>query len=86
MKRIFSGPTTVNFELTEICNVKCKHCYNPWRDESMGVNYIDSKKLDAIIQKFINAKVFHVVLTGGEPFSNFDILVEAIKKLKQNNI
>ena len=86
MKRMFSAPTTVNFELTEICNVKCKHCYNPWRDESMGVNYIDSKKLDAIIQKFIKAKVFHVVLTGGEPFSNFDILVKAIKKLKQNNI
>ena len=86
MDRKFSAPTTVNFELTEICNVKCKHCYNPWRDESMGVNSIDDEKLKRIIKEFSNAKVFHVILTGGEPMSNFDILVEAIKKLRENNI
>ncbi len=86
MKRLFSAPTTVNFELTEICNVKCRHCYNPWRDESMGVNSIDEKKLDRIISQFNDAKVFHVILTGGEPMSNFDILLIALKKLKENNI
>ena len=86
MKRLFSAPTTVNLELTEICNVKCRHCYNPWRDESMGVNSIDEKKLDRIISQFNDAKVFHVILTGGEPMSNFDILLIALKKLKENNI
>ena len=85
-QRLFSAPTTVNFELTEICNVKCRHCYNPWRDESMGVNSIDKAKLKRIIDEFKEAKVFHVILTGGEPMSNFDILVEAIKNLKENNI
>ena len=85
MKRLFSAPTTVNFELTEICNVKCRHCYNPWRDESMGVNSVDEKKLDRIISQFVVAKVFHVILTGGEPMSNFDICC-CIKKLKENNI
>ena len=86
MQRLFSAPTTVNFELTEICNVKCRHCYNPWRDESMGENSVDNSKLDRIIKEFSDAKVFHVILTGGEPMSNFDILVKAIKKLKDNNI
>ena len=86
MQRLFSAPTTVNFELTEICNVKCRHCYNPWRDESMGENSVDNSKLDKIIKEFSDAKVFHVILTGGEPMSNFDILVKAIKKLKDNNI
>ena len=85
-KRLFSAPTTVNFELTEICNVKCRHCYNPWRDESMGEFSIDDKKLDLIIKKFVDAKVFHVILTGGEPMSNFEILVKALKKLSENNI
>lgn len=86
MKRLFSAPTTVNFELTEICNVKCKHCYNPWRDESMGVTSIDQEKLDKIINKFVSAKVFHVILTGGEPMSNFDILLKAVKSLREKNI
>ena len=30
--------------------------------------------------------MFHVILTGGEPMSNFNILVKALKKLKENNI
>ena len=38
-------PAIVNLELTELCNVKCKHCYNPWRDESMGENYLDLIKI-----------------------------------------
>lgn len=86
LKKFFSAPTTVNLELTELCNVKCRHCYNPWRDETMGEISLDEIKLNLIIKKLVEAKVFHVILTGGEPMSNFDMLLKAIKKLKDNNI
>lgn len=86
LKKYFSAPTTVNLELTELCNVKCRHCYNPWRDETMGEISLNEIKLNLLIKKLAEAKVFHVILTGGEPMSNFDILVKAIKKLKENNI
>ena len=86
LKKFFSAPTTVNLELTELCNVKCRHCYNPWRDETMGEISLNEIKLNLLIKKLAEAKVFHVILTGGEPMSNFDILVKAIKKLKENNI
>ncbi len=82
----FKTPTVVNLELTELCNVKCKHCYNPWRDESMGVNSIDMLKIKKIIKMLKDAKVFHVILSGGEPFSNFEVLKLAMKMLKENNI
>ena len=85
-KKYFSAPTTVNLELTELCNVKCRHCYNPWRDETMGEISLDEIKLNLIIKKLSEAKVFHVILTGGEPMSNFNILVKAIKKLRDQNI
>ena len=85
-KKYFSAPTTVNLELTELCNVKCRHCYNPWRDETMGEISLDEIKLNLIIKKLSEAKVFHVILTGGEPMSNFDILVKAIKKLRDQDI
>ena len=74
MKRMLSAPTVVNLELTELCNVKCRHCYNFWRDESMGSVSLDQEKLDILIDKFADAGVFHVVLSGGEPMSNFDLL------------
>ena len=61
-KKYFSAPTTVNLELTELCNVKCRHCYNPWRDESMGEISLDEIKLNLIIKKLSEARVFHVIL------------------------
>lgn len=85
-KRFLSAPVAVNLEITELCNVKCRHCYNFWRDESMGGHNLDSAKMDLIIDRLIEAKVFHVVLTGGEPFSNFKILEQALKRLQENDI
>jgi len=36
VKKIYSAPTVINLEMTEACNVKCRHCYNPWREEHAG--------------------------------------------------
>ena len=86
MKRKFITPTVLNVELTEVCNVKCTHCYNFWRDESMGEVSLDTKRFDKIVEKAIEAKVFHVILTGGEPMAKFPILEHGLKKLSENNI
>ena len=49
-KKLFSAPTTVNLELTELA-IKCRHCYNPWRDETMGEISLDEIKLNLLIKK-----------------------------------
>lgn len=79
MKRLFSAPTTVNLELTELCNVKCRHCYNFWRDESAGVAALNTRTLDLVLDKMAEAGVFHMILSGGEPFSQFDLLEYAVR-------
>ena len=83
MKRLFSAPTSVNLELTELCNVKCRHCYNFWRDESMGITSLNVKKLERVIKQISDAGVFHVICTGGEPFANFELLHHAIKMISK---
>ncbi len=80
------APTGVNIELTEICNVKCKHCYNPWRDESMGMYQLNVLKIKKIIAKLSEIGVFHVILSGGEPLSNYDILKKAMMLLKEHKM
>ena len=80
------SPTVVNLELTELCNVKCKHCYNPWRDESMGVFSLNLIKMKKIINHLSDIGVFHVILSGGEPMSNYDILIESMKLLNEKKI
>lgn len=86
MKRLLSAPTTINLELTELCNVKCRHCYNFWRDESMGSTSLSIEKLDQVIDRLIEADVFHVILTGGEPFSQFELLEHSLQRLQGTNI
>ena len=83
---LIKNPTVVNLEITEICNVKCKHCYNPWRDESMGVNFFSKVKLAKVIKNLKEHNIFHVILSGGEPLSNFEVLIEALKLLNEAKI
>lgn len=85
-KKIYSAPTVVNLEVTEACNVKCRHCYNPWRDTSAGKFNVDEKKFDFLLDEFIKNKVFHVIISGGEPLAKFDLTCYAIDKLHKNNI
>lgn len=86
IKKVYSAPTTINLEMTEACNVKCRHCYNPWREEHAGKFNLDEKKIDFLIDEFVKNKVFHVILSGGEPLAKFDQLCYALEKLVSNNI
>ena len=85
-KKEYSAPTVINLEITEACNVKCRHCYNPWRDTSAGKFNVDEKKFDYLLDEFIKNKVFHVVLSGGEPLARYELACYAVEKLSKNNI
>jgi len=86
MKQMFSGPTVVNIEVTDKCNVKCRHCYNFWREDQSRKQSLSMDKMDRLLDILIDGGVFHVVLSGGEPFVNFDVMEYGFKKLKDNNI
>ncbi len=80
MKNIFSAPTAVNLEITDACNLKCRHCYNFWREEGSATVSLSRDQLDGLLDIFVEAKVFHVVFSGGEPMTRFDILEYGIKR------
>lgn len=83
---VFSTPTAINLELTETCNVKCRHCYNYWRDENSTYTTLSAERLDFLIDMMIEAGVFHVVLTGGEPLTCIDLLEHGIRRLTDKGI
>lgn len=85
-KKVYSAPTTINLEMTEACNVKCRHCYNPWREEHAGKFNLNKDKIDYLIDEFVKNKVFHVILSGGEPLAKYNDLCYALEKLVKNNI
>jgi len=81
-KRVLSAPIMINLELTSGCNLKCRHCYNFWRGDSTStLDKVTVDKMDKLIDMIIADGVFHVVLTGGEPFLNFETLEHALHRL-----
>ena len=85
-KTRLSRPALINLELTDACNVKCRHCYNFWREDNDLKFKLDIKEFDRLVERFLEAGIFHVVLTGGEPLANFRVLEYALQKLSDNNI
>ncbi len=86
-QRILSAPIMINLELTSSCNVKCRHCYNFWREDSAAAtDKISKEKITRLIELIKQDGVFHVVLTGGEPFMNFNVMEFALKSLHEAGV
>jgi len=83
---ILNAPPFVQLELSTDCNQKCIQCYNYWRKGDFIPENISREDLDFILDKMIEYGVLHVVLSGGEPFLNFENLEFAIKKLTESHI
>lgn len=86
-KKTLSAPVMVNLELTSGCNIKCRHCYNYWREDADNTDdAVSSQTLRAFVDRFMEAGVFHVVLTGGEPLLNFNTLLQGLDMLHSAGI
>lgn len=80
-------PCQIDMEITTACNHKCRYCYNFWRHDPKQKSIVMSKEtIDKIIDEIIANKVFNVVLTGGEPFLNYSVLLHGVRRLTQAGI
>lgn len=71
---------SVQWSVTGRCNYRCRHCYMDAPDAAMGE--LSHEQAMWIIDQMALCGVFHVSLTGGEPFVRPDFweLVDALRK------
>ena len=62
-------------EVTNVCNLKCKHCYSPEKTNSLGS--MDFRTFLKVAAELASNGVEHVQIIGGEPL----ILKDKIKKM-----
>lgn len=62
---VLATPLNVHWELTNLCNLRCVHCYQ--QDDGPRGRLPTGEVLDAIAQRIVDASVFELTLTGGEP-------------------
>jgi len=79
----FSAPLSVYLGVTNECNLTCVYC-----SAESGEKYHNELSLEemySLIGELQQAKVFHVTITGGEPFLRKDIF-QIFERLLQSNI
>lgn len=62
----FISPMHATIEITEKCNLKCKHCYLEADIKKTAI--IDYNKFESLVDELIKNNVVNVELTGGEIF------------------
>lgn len=82
-RQIETGDIRLVWEITNRCNMQCKHCFI---DQSDIRSELNTQECFAVIDDFKNFPVGKVMLTGGEPFLRKDIfeIVERIKSTDEN--
>ena len=75
----------VQIQITEKCNLKCRHCYVNNRSIETAVSFMSADVLNKIIKECVELGVFVITLTGGEPFMHPN-LWDIIKKIKEYGI
>lgn len=73
----------VFFEITDACNLSCRHCYMSATYKARKVNEVPFEKIKEIIQKADQLGVYRMDFTGGEIFTRKDI--DEILKLASDN-
>lgn len=76
----------VIYEMTTICNLNCKYCYNYWKKDNEDLKEIEKiNPLKTLNQYMKSVSCNSVTFSGGEPTTNFDELLECIMYVKARN-
>lgn len=86
---MISAPITVQLEVTESCNYRCPHCYHlvNYGNLERGFDFYENDETVLnVAKRLVSAKIFNVVLTGGEPLTKKKLTLKLIKYFRAHNI
>ena len=72
-----SNLQTIIFSITNLCPLHCDHCYE-W-DNISSTNTLSSSDLKMVMDKIKTHGINHVQLSGGEPLSRFDDMIDLMR-------
>lgn len=79
------GPTQIVLNLTNQCNLKCKHCFNESKVRKCK-NELSDHEFISLVEEIFHIKPFNVCFSGGEPLLRKNLLIESTKILVKGGI
>lgn len=83
-KMEYKLPLLTYLEITEICNLRCEHCYN--HDFlGNGNNDLSDAQVLQVVDTIIKEGVFDILLTGGEPLVKENLIRKIVNFCQERN-
>ncbi len=79
-------PTDVQLEITDKCNLRCRHCYHFDTDEMPVSKDLSDETTIALAKQLIDAPVYSLVVTGGEPLLRPKVLLDIVRLAKDKGL
>ena len=80
LRRIISGKIFgAEIDVTDNCNLRCKHCYHFHGKKDFKVKEISIEEWEARFNELYESGIRYVLLVGGEPALRIDVLMLADK-------
>ncbi len=76
-------PVQVQLEITDICNLRCKHCYHFDTDNMPKSNDLSDEDTLQLIQKLIGDRIYSLIVTGGEPLARPSMAIKTTEIAKK---
>ena len=89
MYKTLKAPLSLQIEVTGRCNIKCIHCYNFWKGDEKDkchINMMTKETAEKLFDEILRYGVKSLVITGGEPLLNFDIVYMILDFASKNSI
>lgn len=83
IKLCYNAPIGVFLEVTSKCNLRCIFCSQRAGDRKE--DEFSTEELIGLIDELAAMKIFHVIITGGEPFLRKD-LFRLLNRLRKNRV
>lgn len=75
---------TLYWEISSVCQLKCKYCFSSHQTINHSNRYVDLQKVEYLVEQ-IKRDFSEIVITGGEPLLNPNI-ISIIKCMRSNSI
>lgn len=79
-------PAHVQLEVTDLCNLRCRHCYHFDTDKMPRSKDLSDEKVLQLIEKLIENQIYSLVITGGEPLMRPDLTIKIVRMAKRAGI
>lgn len=78
----FKAPLIIGLDITNKCNLCCKHCYASSTRNNKELSF---DQLIKIIRQIIDLKIFKIIVSGGEPLARKDVFT-ILNELSQSRV